>query len=80
MRIQSIYTNNQTNFNARFINDKNGNFQKPWNDALKSTDFFNKAEKFSNGLPSDSLEILSIKTLDLVVSQVAGLWSAVCGH
>ena len=71
MRIQTIQStnnNNKTDFKARFINDKNGNFIRLWDDAWKSADLFNKAKEFRNGLPADSLEILSIKNLDLLTS------------
>lgn len=60
MHIQSIHSinnNNQTNFKARFINDKNGYFRELWDCASKSEILFNKAKHFSNILPDDTLEI-----------------------
>lgn len=69
MRIQTIQStnNNKTNFKARFINDKNGNFLRFWNDALKSRDLLSKAKNFSDVHPYDVLEIIGLNETDAAV-------------
>ena len=60
MKIQRIQTNNNNSFQAKFINDRNGNFRKIWKAAVLDIELANMIDKFAKNNKSHSLEITDV--------------------
>ena len=60
MKIQPIQSTNNINHKAKFINDKNGNFRKLWQNSVLDMELASMIDNFAKNNKKHSLEITDV--------------------
>jgi hypothetical protein len=60
MKIQPVQSTNNINHKAKFINDRNGNFRRLWQDSVLDTELPSMIDNFAKNNKKHSLEITDV--------------------